>query len=593
MKKGISLVALTVTIVIMLLLASTVAISGVNVLSDSRMVSIGTELAYMQEYVDSYIEYNNGNLPISDSVIIATDKILAADKTQFDNVDYVSSTNVLLYKIDKSKLGNISTTYGNENKGDETDIYAVSKNTNKVYYVKGEKIKGKTYYTLTNDLKEKIGFDKIKGSVAKDGIIFTPSTKEWTNQTVTLNVAVPVDYTNVTFTVNGTTVTASKTETTSSYVYYDVHINGNYEAIVKYTKNGTSLSQSYTVTKYETQAPTLTVSTPQTLIDGEENSSYVNIDYSDAQSGIKIVKYETEKIDQAQISTYFITNGIELTGKSIKVNKYVSNVTVYVEDQAGNYTYKYVSIPTNLTEDDYVKDGLILLYDGINNTGNGHSTTTRTWKDLTGNGNDGQISEASFSYSGNGWKNGKGFTFVDALTFNSTWILQKTTFSNIENFTVQVKGTFNKNLTTDFATDVFTRIISTNGDYIENYEKVNGVDLTFSRNIDHIESSCSNGNAENVYYTSVTKSDNTIPSSINIVWDKSSKELRYYVDNEKPIITKITKFNDVALTKIGLDFNRWVGRSGVYIYNSVKVYNRALTESEIKQNYLIDKARFD
>ena len=589
MKKGISLVALTVTIVIMLLLASTVAISGVNVLSNSRMVSIGTELAYMQEYVDSYIEYNNGNLPISDSVIIATDKILVADKTQFDSVDYVSSTNVLLYKIDKSKLGNISTTYGNENKGDETDIYAVSKNTNKVYYVKGEKIKGKTYYTLTNDLKEKIGFDKIKGSVAKDGIIFTPSTKEWTNQSVTLNVAVPVDYTNVTFTVNGTTVTASKTETTSSYVYYDVSINGNYEAIVKYTKNGTSLSQSYTVTKYETQAPTLTVSTPQTLIDGEENSSYVNIDYSDAQSGIKIAKYETEKIDQAQISTYFITNGIEITGKSIKVNKYVSNVTVYVEDQAGNYTYKYVSIPTSLTEDDYVKDGLILLYDGINNTGNGHSTTTRIWKDLTGNGNDGQISEDSFSYSGNGWKNGKGFTFENDIGINTANILQKTTFSNIDSFTVQVKGTFNKNTVTT-TNEVYTRILSTFGNYTSVYQGITGVDLTYSTADQDMTSFCSNGNIYSAYNTSLgTKQI----SSVNIVWDRNTKKLKYYVDNDKPIVVNITRFDNVALTKIGLDFNRIADNSGVYVYNSIKVYNRALSEEEIKQNYLIDKARFD
>lgn len=592
MKKGISLVALTVTIVIMLLLASTVAISGVNVLSNSRMVSIGTELAYMQEYVDSYIEYNNGNLPISDSVIIATDKILAADKTQFDSVDYVSSTNVLLYKIDKSKLGNISTTYGNENKGDETDIYAVSKNTNKVYYVKGEKIKGKTYYTLTNDLKEKIGFDKIKGSVAKDGIIFTPSTKEWTNRSVTLNVAVPVDYTNVTFTVNGTTVTASKTETTSSYVYYDVSINGNYETIVKYTKNGTSLSQSYTVTKYETQAPTLTVSTPQTLIDGEENSSYVNIDYSDAQSGIKIVKYETEKIDQAQISTYFITNGIEITGKSIKVNKYVSNVTVYVEDQAGNYTYKYVSIPTSLTEDDYVKDGLILLYDGINNTGNGHSTTTRTWKDLTGNGNDGQISEASFSYSGNGWKNGKGFTFENDIGINTANILQKTTFSNIDSFTVQVKGTFNKSNKQSGEEDyTYTRILSTAGGWTGVYECIDGVDLTYPRDFDEVRSYCSyDYKTENSYWTIFQKLN---PSSINIVWNKNTRELKYYVDNEKPITVKITKFDNVALKQIGLDWGRKNNKSGLYIYNSVKVYDRVLTESEIKQNYLIDKARFD
>ena len=36
----------------------------------------------------------------------------------------------------------------------------------------------------------------------------------------------------------------------------------------------------------------------------------------------------------------------------------------------------------------YVTDGLILYYDAVNNTGNGHSNTETTWKDLSGNGND-------------------------------------------------------------------------------------------------------------------------------------------------------------------------------------------------------------
>lgn len=35
----------------------------------------------------------------------------------------------------------------------------------------------------------------------------------------------------------------------------------------------------------------------------------------------------------------------------------------------------------------YITEGLIIHYDGINNTGNGHSNTTTTWKDLSGNEN--------------------------------------------------------------------------------------------------------------------------------------------------------------------------------------------------------------
>ena len=38
-----------------------------------------------------------------------------------------------------------------------------------------------------------------------------------------------------------------------------------------------------------------------------------------------------------------------------------------------------------VTEDNAIKDGLVLHYDSINNTGSGHSNSTLTWKDLKGN----------------------------------------------------------------------------------------------------------------------------------------------------------------------------------------------------------------
>ena len=43
-----------------------------------------------------------------------------------------------------------------------------------------------------------------------------------------------------------------------------------------------------------------------------------------------------------------------------------------------------------VTDDNAIKDGLILHYDSINNTGSGHSNSTLTWKDLKGN-NDGTL----------------------------------------------------------------------------------------------------------------------------------------------------------------------------------------------------------
>ena len=45
----------------------------------------------------------------------------------------------------------------------------------------------------------------------------------------------------------------------------------------------------------------------------------------------------------------------------------------------------------------YVSDGLVLYLDGINNTGNGHDSNATTWKDLSGNNNDGTLNIANWT----------------------------------------------------------------------------------------------------------------------------------------------------------------------------------------------------
>ena len=47
----------------------------------------------------------------------------------------------------------------------------------------------------------------------------------------------------------------------------------------------------------------------------------------------------------------------------------------------------YSSAPVPVP-DWYITDGLLMHLDGINNTGNGHSNSDKTWVDLTGNGHD-------------------------------------------------------------------------------------------------------------------------------------------------------------------------------------------------------------
>ena len=61
----------------------------------------------------------------------------------------------------------------------------------------------------------------------------------------------------------------------------------------------------------------------------------------------------------------------------------VSTSPTYSFTVIGNATY--VANFTNSALNGYISDGLIMYLDGINNTRNGHSTTTNVWEDLMGN----------------------------------------------------------------------------------------------------------------------------------------------------------------------------------------------------------------
>lgn len=64
-------------------------------------------------------------------------------------------------------------------------------------------------------------------------------------------------------------------------------------------------------------------------------------------------------------------------------------LTGCTEQYSTGFNNQYVTLTDLATEPPkYVEDGLVMWCDGRNNTGEGHSDSVTTWKDLTGNGND-------------------------------------------------------------------------------------------------------------------------------------------------------------------------------------------------------------
>lgn len=123
-NKGITMIALVTTIIIMLILLG-VSINGINISNNA-------------------VPYNNMVADITlleEKLLLYYNRYKEIPKTemakQIDGVQY--------YEIDLSKLENLTLNYGIKYDGDEEDIYLVNDNL-KVYYLKGIQKSGTIYH---------------------------------------------------------------------------------------------------------------------------------------------------------------------------------------------------------------------------------------------------------------------------------------------------------------------------------------------------------------------------------------------------------------------------------------------------------------
>jgi len=152
MKKGITAVTVAILVTLIVILTGTVTISSYNSLQNAKKIIFALELSNIQEELDRHMRDSiESEYPITGSqytftVSTSSEKIAE----QFDNETKNSDNEVTLYEFDLSAIGIDDTEYGN--KKTEKDIYVLSKETGRVFYLQGIKFKDMTYYTLTQDL---------------------------------------------------------------------------------------------------------------------------------------------------------------------------------------------------------------------------------------------------------------------------------------------------------------------------------------------------------------------------------------------------------------------------------------------------------
>lgn len=264
-----------------------------------------------------------------------------------------------------------------------------------------------------------------------------------------------------------------------------------------------------------------------------------------------------------------------LTGEhkssSYIVNYYSGEVYDETERQTTSGTVLYKSAIENEASelgDDIITDGLLVYYDAINNTGTGHSNTTTVWKDLSGNGRDGKMTDVTM---GNNYAQFNGTSsWVNMGEINSDYQTVELTFStNKAGYQQSVFGNWETGgggisivdggyiygtfyIRNKGAKEIISDI------YVAN-NKIYNVILTF------------NGEKDVLYVNGIEKGTNDT--------------------NATGVIKKPD--NDTIFAIGGNPHGLVIGgnklRGKVY---DAKIYNRALSASEVKQNYIVEKNRY-
>ena len=218
----------------------------------------------------------------------------------------------------------------------------------------------------------------------------------------------------------------------------------------------------------------------------------------------------------------------------------------------------------------YVTDGLILYYDAVNNTGNGHSNTETTWKDLSGNGNDLALSN-----------------FDNTTT--SGWSENALNFDGIDDF--GAISTLAQTLQGDVT--ISTRIYSQNAN---NYRGIYGNYQETDYGISGMLAQYQDGLMRIGYNSNIVEINSDLITN---------KELTLTIQMGACIGTKVyingnlvgEKHTDSDSAQPEADF--WIGKSfnttDRYFLgkmNNFMVYNRLLSDAEIKQNYGVDEAKY-
>ena len=247
-EKGITLVSLLITVIVMVIIAGVTVYTSENKLKANDLKKMQNDIEFLNDKISTYY-MNYGEIPTKEK-----------DKYVFHSSDFNFETNIndngTYYVIDLEAIGNISLNYGKEgynNPLESDDVYIISENTHTVYYLRGiESANEKVYHSLpVNKIEDQDYIPPTKPQinvVSGDKIYDTDENNFKTNVTLEFvpGKSNTADISKTTYSVNDS---QEKNITELKNNEYSITTSGRYSIKIRsYKSNGIYLEQTKEIT---------------------------------------------------------------------------------------------------------------------------------------------------------------------------------------------------------------------------------------------------------------------------------------------------------------------------------------------------------
>ncbi|MEG2484703.1 MAG: hypothetical protein RSB51_04445 [Clostridia bacterium] len=358
MKKGMSLLALVATIIVIGIVTSTVVITGGDAINNTKKMQFADEINTLQikvkdaEMAGILEECTDPKLEIDyqNAVQGFIDSLMYEDKNLEGKYE--------VYPINLAKLGVGKMKHGVKEAG-EDDVFVYSPNTQKVYYMKGTKISGAKYYTLTKDLDVKNQYDAENyfpamasapaEELTKGATLYNPN-QEYAASASYMAYVVATDPVKSIEIIETNAEINTVTKLNSSTIY-QIKLNIIPQNVVKLkitTETNQIINSKITMAKLDRIAPKIDANKIKPIYFEAANGLDVRMyleddavtdagDAGSAPSGIKEIRYADGIHSREEMRKI----GAILEGTSFEI-KYAKEYTIYAVDNAGGESIKTI-----------------------------------------------------------------------------------------------------------------------------------------------------------------------------------------------------------------------------------------------------------